>query len=1150
MGVLKKGMEYLVRLTAQVDKALPGEMKKMNNHLKGLERQMENYKKTGENFELVKKKIKGTVEELRKVKASMQALEKAKAKDGKMTKAQEQEYARLAKRQEKLSQTLDKQRNSYKQYQYELKRQKIPMEKLREEIEKTTRAYKKLQAEQKLTSAGQNLRTRVGSAAKGIGAKAVGVAKKAVVGATVAGVTAAGYVGMTSAQTYLDFNKNMKKVQAISGATAEEFKLLEKEAKRLGATTKFTAGEAAAAMEKMALAGFNTKDIIASMPGVLDLAAASGEDVAMVSDIITDNLTAFNMTAKDSGRFADVLSWGMSKTNVTVEMLGESFKYAAGSAGTLGVSLEETVGALGLMGDQAIKSGMAGTGLNEVFDNLVKKQAELNKAGIKIADKGKFVGIVDVVKQVEKVTKKMNDIDRLAFLKKVFGERGERSFSKLLSAQKTIDGITYTGAEALEKTVEAATKDSVGMAEKMKDIMLDGASGAMILLESAWDGIKIAVGDKIFSENNLKYIKIFTNYLSELANVLSGSFYDNKYNNFWKNFFTVAKSYMNKLYEALKPGIKAIQEMLPSKSDVTSKMKFIGDLILKLAEIISWLILRIQELKKAIDFLGVDNIVVFIVTFMGVIKVAAAITKLISAIKLLKDAGGIILGLKSIIMGFIGVNPYVLLAAGIIAALAIVAYQIYKNWDKIKIYILNVWETVKAKTIDLWSSITNIFVNVKEHIVNTFNSIKEKIVNIFSPAIKWLKGYIESFFSIFGDLFPFAPLKAFWETWDSGKPIMENLKNSITAYIQVFSDFLPIKIVRQFFKIWSSELGIVDKIKLSFTQTFEAIKNEFIKLWNCMSNIFNIIKPYIMPIFDDLKNYILNIFNSIKENIVNIFNLGINWLKGHIESFFSIFGDLLPFAALKAFWEIWDSGKPVMENLKNSITAYIQVFSDFLPIKIVRQFFEIWSSELGIVDKIRLSFTQTFEAIKESIRSVIDTITNLGDKIKELPMIKGALETFGSIKDGIANTFGFNNDSKEKVEKVSIIERIFNTSNKRENIDGSHRTGLSYVPFDGYVAELHKGERVLTSDENEQYGSLFNKLVTPSNNNISNTTRNISASSNISFNPSINITVNNPTDNEGLAKVLENKLKELEYEFFKKFKELERRSINDRRTKF
>ena len=935
----KKGMEYLVRLTAQVDKALPGEMKKMANHLKGLERQMENYKKTSENFEKVKKSIKGTVEEYRKVKSQMRALEQAKARDGKLTKAQERQYTLLANRQEKLSKTLDKQRDSYKRYQYELKRQKIPMQNLREEIERTTRAYRKLQAEQKLTSTGQNLRTRVGSAAKGIGAKAVGVAKRVAVGATVAGAAGAGYVGMASAQAYLDFNKNMKKVQAISGATAEEFKLLEKEAKRLGATTKFTAGEAAAAMEKMALAGFNTKDIIASMPGVLDLAAASGEDVAMVSDIITDNLTAFNMTAKDTGRFADVLSWGMSKTNVNVEMLGESFKYAAGSAGTLGVSLEEAVGSLGLMGDQAIKSGMAGRGLNEVFSRLVKNKDTLKKINIDIENsKGEFVGLVEVVKQFEKHTKNMKDIDKIAFLKNVFGEQGERSFSKLLSAQKTIDGITYTGAEALEKTVEAATKDSVGMAEKMKNIMLDGASGAMILLESAWDGIKIAVGDKIFSENNLKYIKIFTDYLSELANVLSGSFYDNKYNNFWKNFFTVAKSYMSKLYEALKPGINAIREMLPGKSEVTSRIKFIGDLILKLAEIISWLILRIQELKKVIDFLGIDNIVVFIATFMGVIKVVAVITKLISAIKLLKEAGGIILGLKSIIMGFIGVNPYALIAAGVIAALVL----IYKNWDKIKALILS--------------------------------------------AIEWIKGYIENFFALFGDLLPLAPLKAFWDAWDSGKPIMENLKNGIIAYIHTISEFLPIKIVKQFF--------------------------------------------------------------------------------------------------------------------------------------------EIWTSELGIVDKVKLSFTQTFDAIKQSILGTVDAVINLGNKIKEFPIVKGALETFGDIKNGITSAFGFNNASQE--------------------INGSHRTGLSYVPYDGYLAELHRGERVLTADENEQYGSLFNSLSprTASTTNYSN------SQSSISFSPNITINMSPNSNSNDLAEVLKEKINELEKEFIRKFRELERRKADEYRTKF
>lgn len=254
----------------------------------------------------------------------------------------------------------------------------------------------------------------------------------------------------------------------------------------------------------------------------------------------------------------------------------------------------------------------------------------------------------------------MSDIDKVAFLKNVFGEQGERAFTKLLTAQKTINGITYSGAEAVAKTVEAATKDSVGMAEKMKNIMLEGASGAMVLLESAWDGVKIALGARIFSERSLKYIKTLTDSLSEFANVLNGVYNNTKYNLFWKNFFTTANSYLKKLYKALEPGIKAIQEMLPNKAELTSKFSFLGDLIINIVNIISWLILRIQDLKKIIDFFGADNIAVFIITFMGVMKIANIITKLVAAIKTLKAAGGIIASLKTLMLTFVG-NPWILI---------------------------------------------------------------------------------------------------------------------------------------------------------------------------------------------------------------------------------------------------------------------------------------------------------------------------------------------------------------------------------------------------------------------------------------------------------------------------------------------------------
>lgn len=952
---LKKGMEFLVKLKAQVDKALPGELKKMAGELKSLESQMSKYKKNEKNFDIVRKSIGKNIEEYRKIRAEMRTLEKAKAQEGNLSKKQEQRYAALARQQEKLSKTISKQRSSYQQYKLELERQKVPMENLRKEIEKTTKAYKKLEAQQKIATFGKDLKGKVSGLGNKTLAAGLALTKKAVVGTAIAGGTAAGFIGASSARTYVEFNGYMKKVQAISGAIAEEFKLLEAEAMRLGATTKFTAGESAAAMEKMALAGFTTKEIISGMQGVMDLAAAAGEDVAMVSDIITDNLIAFNMTAKDTGRFAEVLAWGMSKTNVAVEMLGESFKYASGSAGTLGVSLEEMVGSLGLMGDQAVKSGMAGRGLNEVFSRLVSNKDNLKKIGINIANsKGEFVGLVEIVKQFEKHTKNMSDIDKVAFLKNVFGEQGERAFTKLLTAQKTINGITYSGAEAVAKTVEAATKDSVGMAEKMKNIMLEGASGAMVLLESAWDGVKIALGARIFSERSLKYIKTLTDSLSEFANVLNGVYNNTKYNLFWKNFFTTANSYLKKLYKALEPGIKAIQEMLPNKAELTSKFSFLGDLIINIVNIISWLILRIQDLKKIIDFFGADNIAVFIITFMGVMKIANIITKLVAAIKTLKAAGGIIASLKTLMLTFVG-NPWILIIGAIIASIVL----LIKNWDTVKKVVLNVWEAIKTGLISLWDNICNIF-----------NTIKNYIVNIFTTMIDWIKSYIEGFFNIFGELLPFKALKAFWDTWDSGKSIMENLENSILAYIQIFSDFLPIKIVKQFFNIWSSEMGVVDKVKLSFTQTFDTIKN--------------------------------------------------------------------------------------------------------------------------------------------SINGVLGVIKKLGDKIKEIPVIKDIL---GTLNIGIEP-------------------------------NGSHRNGLSYVPFDGYIAELHKGERVLTADENEQYGTLFNKLspIPVASTNTSN--------NNIVFSPNITISVNSTSSAEDLTRILEAKMKELQDEFIKKIREMERRSINERRTKF
>lgn len=603
---MAKTMDLLMRLQAKIDKRLPSSLQnlakdtnKLSAATKELSLKLKESKKAEKlynSYEKTRNDLSKNLIQLRKYRNELRKLDFIKKSGNELSRIQERRYKRLASETKKLTRTTDKQRVSFQKYKIGVKKLKKPLRDYQKEISATTKKLKKLNMIQKL-----------GGGIKKAGGKAIsGASKVAKWGkrGLVAGTIAAGALGVQSAGTYLDFNKNMKKVQAIAGATKEEFNLLEKKAMELGATTKFTSSESALAMEKMALAGFDTNQILKATPGILDLAAASGEDVAMVSDIITDNLTAFKMEAKDTGRFADVLAWGMSKTNVNIEMLGESFKFASANASNLGVSLEETVGTLGLMGDQAVKSGMAGRGMDAIFSKLAGQSDKLKQMGINVKNTdGSFVGIVDTVKQFEDQIQGMGDVEKVDFLQNIFGKQGGRAFSKLLSAQKKINGVTYKGSEAVAKTIESATKNSVGMAVKMKNTMLEGASGTVTLLGSAFDGLKNAIGKKIFSENSLPYIKTLTSYISELANVMNGTFSDNKYNRFWKGMFEWTSGYIEKVKRAIEPAVSTIRNLI-SKEEMKSVFIFISDIFLKTVGIIS------KAIKLASPFLRLGKTII------------------------------------------------------------------------------------------------------------------------------------------------------------------------------------------------------------------------------------------------------------------------------------------------------------------------------------------------------------------------------------------------------------------------------------------------------------------------------------------------------------------------------------------------------------
>lgn len=228
---------------------------------------------------------------------------------------------------------------------------------LQREIIETEQELRRLQEQAATTNATLEKIDAVGAKMESVGDSIAGAGKKMMPLTTVIGG-----LGVAAVKTAADFDSSMSQVAAISGAAGDDLQALRDKAREMGEKTKFSASEAADAMTYMAMAGWKSKDMISGIDGIMSLAAASGEDLATTSDIVTDALTAFGLSAKDSGHFADILAAASSNANTNVSMMGETFKYCAPIAGALGFSAEDTAEAIGLMANAGIKSSQAGTG--------------------------------------------------------------------------------------------------------------------------------------------------------------------------------------------------------------------------------------------------------------------------------------------------------------------------------------------------------------------------------------------------------------------------------------------------------------------------------------------------------------------------------------------------------------------------------------------------------------------------------------------------------------------------------------------------------------------------------------------------------------------------------------------------------------------
>lgn len=288
-----------------------------------------------------------------------------------------------------------------------------------------------------------------------------------------------------------NFESAMSKVEAVSGASGSEMEALTDKAKEMGETTKFSATESAEAFNYMAMAGWKTEDMIDGISGIMNLAAASGEDLATTSDIVTDALTAMGYSAKDSGKLADVMAAASSNANTNVAMMGETFQYAAPIVGALGYSMEDTAVAIGLMANAGIKGEKAGTALRSTLTRLSappKATAEaLSALQISVTDSNKKM------KPFSKIIQELrNKFDGLS-------ETQKTQYAKAIAGQQAMSGLLAI-VNAAPKDFEKLTKavdESNGAAQDMANTMNDNVSGQITLLKSKIEGVMIKVFEKI-----------------------------------------------------------------------------------------------------------------------------------------------------------------------------------------------------------------------------------------------------------------------------------------------------------------------------------------------------------------------------------------------------------------------------------------------------------------------------------------------------------------------------------------------------------------------------------------------------------------------------------------------------------------------------
>ena len=742
--------------------------------------------------------LKGVNTEIRNTQSQLKDVEKLLKLDPGNTELLSQKHKLLAQAVSETKEKLETLKTAAEQANSALANGEISQSQydaLQREIVETEQELKRLEEQANQSATAMQKIAATGEQLKNVGGNIESTGKKLL--PVTATVTA---LGTASVKTAADFEAAMSKVAAVSGASASEMEALTAKAREMGSKTKFSASEAAEAMNYMAMAGWKTEDMLSGIEGVMNLAAASGEDLATTADIVTDALTAFGLTAQDSGHFADVLAVASSNANTNVSMMGETFKYCAPIAGSLGFSVEDTAEAIGLMANAGIKSTQAGTSLRTIMTNL--------SGEVKIC--GDSIGEVTIA--TSNADGSMRDLsDILADCRIAFAGLSESE--KAAAAESLVGKNAMSGFLALMNTGEGdinklsgAIDNCDGAAQNMADTMNDNLEGQLTILKSALEELAISFGQLLIPA------------LREVVQWLQGFI-----------------GFLNSLPEGVKKTIMVIALVAAA----------LGPVLIIVGKVIS----------------AIGTIMTIVPKVAGVINVVKGAFAALNATMLANPIVLIIAAIVALVAAFIylwnscdGFRQFWIDLWENIKQIAVAV------WEGLKTFFTAAWQAISTTAQTIWNGIKNFFSALWEGIKTIFTTVLNLIKTIVTTYFNVYKTIITTVFNAIKTVITtiLNAIKTVITTvWNIIKTVFTTVLNTIKSVVSGAFNAM-------WNGIKNTISGIVNTIKTGFNNAVNFIKNLASSAFSWGADIIEGIVNGIKSCIGKVKDAVCSVADTIK----------------------------------------------------------------------------------------------------------------------------------------------------------------------------------------------------------------------------------------------------------------------------------------------